>query len=239
MKKMVFALSALMALSAGVAMAGTDLSWNDCQAGGGLQDRTVACTNTGSGVLYLSVNPDVSSPKVGGIDAFMDVVPGQPTISSTSWWNPATTGQRWGAPNATGLSGACPEWWALAPSGGIVLGPSAAIVDNTRLRLEVTTVIAAGEEQDLEPLNNYMAGGLILKNSAGTFGNAECNAGGAIGVYKCLIEQPGQPNDDQGQTPVTANCATFRNAFLDANHKCPGATPTNKASWGSIKALYR
>lgn len=236
MKKMVFALSALMLLAAGVAAAGTDLSWNACQAGGGVQDRTVACTNAGSGILYLSVNPDVSCPKVGAIDAFIDVVPANPTISSTSWWNPATTGQRWGAPNTTDASGICPEWWSLAPSGGIVLGPAASIVNSGRLRLNVTTVIAAGEEQDLEPGNNYMAGGLILKNSAGTFGNAECTAGGAIGVYSVLVEQPGTPNDDQGQTPVTANCATFRNP---PSKQCPGATPTNRASWGSIKALYR
>jgi hypothetical protein len=234
MKKMVFIAGALM-LIAGTAMAGSDLGWNDCVAGGGAADRTVTCTNSGTGVLYLSFNPASSIPNLGGSDGFIDVVPSQSTIAAGSWWFPATFTTRWGTGSATGLSGACPEWYAGTPN-FIVFSPSGSIINAGRLRVRVSAVVPTGEEQPVDPGNNYFAGSLSLKFSTGTAGNAECTAGGAIGVYDINLLAPGIPDTHLGQTPEVSNCATFRGG---GGKTCPGATPTQKATWGSIKALYR
>jgi hypothetical protein len=234
-------------LAAGVAMAGSDLSWNACVAAGtGAQDRTVACTNAGSGILYLTIDPDVDYPSVGAVDNLIDVVPASnastfPLVQGTSWWYPAVLGNRFGAGAASDPSGACPEWYLNAPDPGIVLGPSAFAVLNPgqtgqKLRLEFETVVAQGEEQPVSLGVDNFVGSLSLKFNAGTNTSLECQAGGAIGVYDVNIQVPPASNNHQGQTPKVRNCATFRNP---AATPCPGATPTKKASWGSIKALYR
>jgi len=160
-----------------------------------------------------------------------------PITAGGSWWYPATFSQRWAAGAAADPSGACLEWYSAAPDPGIILGPSAfAVPASNRLRIEFETVVAAGEEQDMEPGTDYFVGSLSLKFNAGTLGNAECTGGGAIGVYDVNIQQPPASFTHLGQTPKVRNCTTFRNP---AGTPCPGATPTNKASWGSIKALYR
>jgi hypothetical protein len=228
----------LMLLMAGSAMAdGTNLAWNDCVGGGGVTDRTVTCTNTGSGTLYLSFTPAAELPQLAASAGLIDVVTTSPF---GSWWAPATFGNRWGSGSATGTSGACPGWFDNAPSGPIVFAPSQ-ITGGTgnpnRLRIHLDAVIAAGEEQDITTGTEWFSGSLSLKFSAGTAGNAECIAGGAIGVYDVNLLQPGGvPDTHLNQKPLTSNCVTFRGG---GGLVCPGATPTRQATWGSIKALYR
>jgi len=227
----------LLVLAHGSAMAwGTNLAWNDCVGGGGAADRTVACTNAGMGTMYISFNPPASIPNLAASDAFIDVVPSQPTIAPNDWWNPTVFGNRWGSGNATGASGACLEWWAAAPSGPIVFAPTGVPVHLDRLRVRVTAVIAAGEEQPVDPGTEYFTGSLSLKFNAGTAGNAECTAGGAIGIYDLNLLSPTQADTHLGQAAVASNCVTFRGG---GGKICPGAVPTEKATWGSIKALYR
>jgi hypothetical protein len=233
MKKMVFTAGALMLLVASSAMAGSNMSWNDCVAGGGVADRTVACTNTGSGTSYVSLNPSQSYPNIGATDVYIDVNP----VTLGNWFNPTPTTARWGSAATDPSSGACVGWWALAPAGGITFQPPQAIVlGNGKIRLRITTVIAAGEEQAMDPGTEYFMGALQLKFNAGTFANAECTAGGAIGVADIVVLQPGVNDSHEGQVADVSNCTTFRNP---ASRQCPGATPTQKSTWGSIKALYR
>jgi hypothetical protein len=237
MKKMVLIAGALMLLASS-AMAGTNLAWNDCVGSGvSAADRTVACTNTGSGTLYLSFDPGVDLPQMAASAGLIDVVTTNPF---GSWWAPATFGSRWGSGSATGLSGVCPGWFDAAPSGPIVFAPSQVTGGSgspNRLRIHLDAVIAAGEEQNVTAGTEWFSGSLSLKFNAGTAGNAECTAGGAIGVYDLNLQQPGGvPDTHMGQTPLVANCATFRGG---GGQTCPGATPTKKATWGSIKALYR
>jgi hypothetical protein len=233
MKKMVFIAGALMILAAGSAMAaGTNLAWNDCVGGGGVQDRAVACTNTGSGVLYVSFNPASDIPMQATSDAFVDVVTTNPI---GSWWNGGTT--RWAGASGLSPSGLCPGWFDAAPSGPIAFSPSLSLINANRLRVRETVIVAAGEEQDAAPGTEYIACTITLKFNAGTLGNAECNGGAAIGIYNLNIQQPGGVADvNFGQAPDVRNCATFKGG---GGQTCPAATPTKKATWGSIKALYR
>jgi hypothetical protein len=235
MKKMVLMVGGLMLVAAGSAMAGSDLGWVDCVAGGGTADRTVNCTNTGTGTAYVSLNPSSSYPSVGATDVYIDVAPAA-TIGA--WWNPTPTTTRWGSSGTDPVSGACTGWWSAAPNGGITFQPPAAVPNTAanKMRLRITTVIAAGEEQPMDPGNQYFMGALLLKFNAGTLNNAECVAGAAIGVADIVVLQPGQTDSHEGQVADTRNCVTFRNP---ATKQCPGATPTEKSTWGSIKALYR
>jgi hypothetical protein len=235
MKKMVFIAGALMLVVAGSAMAGSDLGWNDCVAGGGTADRTVVCTNTGSAFLYGSLNPSVSYPTVGATDLLIDVAPVNPP---GPWWNPPVTSTRYGSAATDPVSGTCFGWWGAAPNGGITFQPPQGVLvgGGTKLRVKVTTVIGAGEEQPMDPGTDYFMGALSLKFNAGTLGNAECTAGGALGIADIIVYQPNQPDGHEGQVAATRNCSTFRNP---PTKQCPGATPTEKSTWGSIKALYR
>ena len=232
MKKMVFIAGALMLVVAGSAMAGSNLAWNDCVAGGGTPDRTVNCANTGSAFMHASLNPSASYPNIGATDVFLDVN----AVTLGAWWNTTPTTTRWGSTGTEPASGACPAWWAAAPNGGITFQPPQGQVINGKLRLKITTVIGAGEEQAMEPGTEYFVGALQLKFNAGTFANAECTAGAAIGIADINVLQPGVNDSHEGQTAEVSNCATFRNP---ATRQCPGATPTEKSTWGSIKALYR
>jgi hypothetical protein len=235
MKKMVLMVGGLMLVAASAAMAGSDMGWNDCVAGGGLPDRTVNCANSGSGFAYVSLNPAQSYPSVGATDVLMDVAPAQ-TIGV--WWNPTPTTTRWGSAATDPLSGACTGWWAGAPNGGITFQPPQAVLNTAanKMRVKITTVIGAGEEQVMDPGTDYFMGALQLKFNAGTAGNAECVGGAAIGIADIIVYQPGQADSHEGQVVATSNCVTFRNP---ATKQCPGATPTEKSTWGSIKALYR
>jgi len=237
MKKMVFIAGALMVLVAGSAMAGSNLAWNDCVPGGGVADRTAACANTGSGTMYISFVSPTALPQLAASDAFIDV---QTSTSISNWWMTTPIGTRWGTGSADGASGACPGWWSAATSGPIVFAPTAQQISSTRFRLRVSAVVAAGEEQPVDAGVEYGAGQLILKNSAGTGvagspANTECLQGGAIGIVNLTLLQPGQA-DVVMQTAEVRNCVTSRGG---GGQTCPGATPTKKATWGSIKAIYR
>ena len=234
MKKMVFIAGALMLVVASSAMAGSNMTWNECANGGGLPDRTVACTNTGSGTAYVSLNPSASYPNIGATDVYIDVNP----VTLGNWWNPTPTTARWGSAATEPASGACVAWWGAAPNGGITFQPpQSQAVGVGKFRLRITTVIAAGEEQAMDPGTEYFMGALILKQAATVpTGVTECTNGGAIGVADIVVLQPGVNDSHEGQVADVSNCVTFRNP---ATRQCPGATPTEKSTWGSIKALYR
>jgi hypothetical protein len=244
MKKLTLITGALSLLVASSAMGGgVNFAWNDCVGGGGVADRTVACTNSGSGFAYASLNPSQSYPNVGATDVYIDVAPAVPI---GPWWNPTPTTTRWGSGDTEPASGACTAWWAAASNRITFQPPQAFLVNPSRMRLRITSVVGQGEEQPMEPGTEYFVGSLELKFNAGTADNPECSAGGLIGIAVfppsgmvdirgIVILQPGQPDNIETAVDV-ANCVTFQNP---PTRQCPGATPTQKSTWGSIKALYR
>jgi len=158
MKKQLL-IAGAMTLVAGSAMAGSNLAWDDCLGGGGVADRTVACTNSGSGAVYVTLNPSQSYQNVGAIDVYIDIAP---AVTIGSWWNtvPATT--RWGSSITVPASGSCPAWWAAAPNGGMTFQQTGVPVKSSSntMRYRVTTVVAAGEEQPMDPGTEYFLGAL-------------------------------------------------------------------------------
>jgi hypothetical protein len=235
MKKLSFTIVGIALLIAGSAMAaGTNLAWNDCIPGGGVADRTVACTNVGSGTLYLSFVPPHDFPSVAATDIFIDVMPATTPISIGSWWYPQSLSTRWSFSSVEPGSGACPAWWAGAVHGPLMAVMDRSIVQGVGLRLWLSAIIAAGEEQVAAAGAEYFGGALILKNSAGTFNDPDCQAGAVFSVFDVGVLQPGLPEFHFGQDAEVSNRATFQNP-----QTVLGVTPTRKLSWGSIKALYR
>src|SRR5215831_2531019 len=191
--------SSLALLVAGPAMAaGTNLAWNDCVGGGGVHDRTIACTNAGSGSMYLTFVPAADYPSIGAIEAIIDVVPAAARLTGSSWWSPTSISARWAYESTEPQSGACPAWWAAAPHGPLLYINGMIINGGAAYRLTLTSVIAAGEEQRAGPGAEYFAGAVDLRFSAGTLGNAECQAGAVINVHDLDVEQPALPDSHLG-----------------------------------------
>ncbi|TMQ69681.1 MAG: hypothetical protein E6K80_10890 [Candidatus Eisenbacteria bacterium] len=96
---------------------------------------------------------------------------------------------------------------------------------------------ATGQEQHILPGSEFLTHTLTIKYAAGTLGNSECLAGAAIGVANLELQQPGTGAPTEiHQTTDVSNCCLFRSP---SGETCPSATPTKRATWGSIKALYR
>ena len=234
MKKIVSLAFVLMLVVAGAAMAGgINSSWDDCFGAGGVQSKVVACTNSATAVqhLYVSFFPDQAIPNNGAVDANVDV---QTPNAMGSWW--LNYGARYAATNGPST---CEGWWQTAPNGPVMVGPNATQTSASRTRLRIVCAVATGQEQALDPAVEYLSHTIDLKFGAGTAnpptGN-ECSLGAAFAATRLETQQPGggtqvltAPNDD--------NCAMFRTGGGAAT--CPGATPTQKSTWGSIKAIYR
>jgi hypothetical protein len=233
MKKMVFTACALMmVLAAGSAMAGANLAWTDCLGSGlGTVDRTVVCANSGTfGNLFISFVLADAAPTVAASDIFTDV---QAPTSVTTWWLTSPSSVRWA--HASGVS-SCPGWFDPAASGPIAFSPVVTQTSASRLRIETTIIVAQGEEPSLDPGTEYLSGQVTLKQNAGGATNTECQAGAAIGIVHLELASPAAPTVVM-ESPEVTDCVTMRGP--GPGKTCPGATPTKKATWGSIKALYR
>jgi hypothetical protein len=228
--------SSLALLVAGSAMAaGTNLAWNDCLGdGGGAHDRTIDCTNAGSGTMYLTFVPATNFASIGCIDAFIDVVPAAARLTGSSWWSPTSISARCAFESTEPQSGACPAWWTGATDGPLLYITGSIVNGGAAYRVNLTSVIAAGEERQAAPGTEYFAGAVDLRFSAGTLGNAECHAGAVINVYDLVVEQPALPYSHFGQAAEVSNTITFQNPSTIL-----GVTPTRKTSWGALKATYR
>jgi hypothetical protein len=231
MKKIASLVGVLMALSAGSAMAaGINLAWTDCLGAGGTVDKVQACSNSAivNNSAFVSFVTPTAIGNMGGTSGYVDV---QTSTAMGTWWLGGAT--RWG-----GSAGAstCPAWYELAPNGPVPFGPDIRQTSANRLRLRVDVAVAAGEEQAINADGTeYHSHFIQLKFNAGTFNNAECLAGAALGApYLELF--PATGTTTKLESPDVSNCITWRGG---GGQVCPGATPVKKATWGSIKALYR
>jgi len=232
MKKIVSLVGALMVLTAGSALAGTNLGWTDCLGQGGTPDKTITCTNSAvaSNHLFVSFTVPADIPSLGASDCIIDV---QAPTTMGAWWLAGQT--RFAA--AAGPS-TCPGWGDLAPNGTLLFGPTIVQTTPSRLRIRNVVVVSTDEEQlAVGDGTEYLANTLQLKFNAGTFLNAECVNGAAFAVPNLRLQQPGTLPETVLESPDLTNCATWRSG--GAGNTCPNATPTRKATWGSIKALYR
>jgi len=248
LKKTLLMAAALLALTVGVASAaGLNLGWVDCAGlGAGLENRNFACAvNTGSHQLISSFVAPAGMLRVTGIAAVLDMQTSGAVLSP--WWdfnspsNPA--GCRLGATlysnDFSGVPGTgnCLEYF-IASSGQGFNFPGAG--GPNRQRFKHGHAITAGD-LSIGPVavNAEVYASRIQILNVGTVGGCGgCLDDACIVLNELLVTQePGTPGGN-----FTLTNPAFRHHVLWQGGEgviCPGSTPTKKATWGSIKTLYR
>jgi len=234
--KKIASLAVLMLLVAGAAFAqpGVNLGWNDCVGQGGVIDKTQTCTNSGTIVnnTYTSFVLPATIGALGSSDAISDIQVDSAALPT--WWTQGAT-RFGGSPGAS----TCPGWFDGAPNGPVPFGPNIVQSKTNGLKIRMVVVVAAGEELPADPAVEYLADIVNLKYGAGTFNNAGCLTPACWVLNQVTLidlTNPANPVNTVLTNPSTSNFVTWRAA---GTVPCPAATPAKKATWGSIKALYR
>jgi hypothetical protein len=249
MKKTLLLCGMLVALSASVASAaGVNIAWDNCVGGGGNHVKTFACaSNAGNQTLYASAYcpPGMALFTGFSVEAYFGF-----TGAQTPWWQLRNQGTQVGqcrngsmTVNAdfTAAPGGCLDPFAGGAAGGIGTYQNAPGGDVTRARILIAFALPAGNEVPLDADAEYYAVKMTLNNAktVGTGACAGCQTGTCINLTSVKFVQPaGAPGGDVDvTTPAVSNTAVWQ-ASGDA--ACPGLpTPATRATWGSVKSLYR
>ncbi len=247
MRKTLLMAGALLAMTATYSHAvGLELAWNHCYSqAGAVSLRTSACTsNIGLQAMYASFKPPAGVNKLEGLEAFVDfqvtggVMP--------CWWN-MTAGN---APRATALS-VRPVSPADATTGlPTVLCANHYFFDNNgsggggmvvtgvdRGQLKGLVAIAAGTGLPVAADAQQYGMGFAISN-ANTTTCTGCLSSACLVLNTINLTSFGVPNVVlQSPSPGSENWITWQANALTTG--CPGATPTTKSTWGSVKSLYR
>jgi len=246
MKKTLLMTGALLALTAGLALAGAgglNLGWGDCQGLPATLNRTFAC-NTNAGTINSLVGSYLAPSFVTAASAneiVVDIQSGGATLPA--WWGMRASGTcRTTASllinlDFTGGPFTCFDYWGGGASGGISEDPPV----GNRARIKLLGALPAGS-----PSITGIAEGTetysfkMNVNNAKTVGLCSC-AGCLEGVCLVLnsikINQAGGVGDKFVSAPATRNFATWQGGIPSTD--CYGATPAKNTTWGSVKALYR
>jgi len=245
LKKTLLISGLLLALTASVASAGgINLSWNDCVEGGGAQDATFACnTNTGTaGTLYASFVPNFDQT----LCAFEFVIDVQSAGAALpEWWKFKAAGtcrqasMTMNTNFTTGPFGCVDSWhgqFVLQDFNYLIghSGPNTArIWGGGEIHCDTWEFVDTGVE--------YYCFALII-NRAKTVDTGSCPG---CSEPVCLVFNELRLYDplDRAWTslnaPAQRNYVTWQGGGIGDPAGCPLATPTTKATWGRIKALYR
>lgn len=243
MRKALLMVGALLALSSATAFAqGIDLNWNTCSTNGRTANIASLCTsNAGGSSMVATWYPPANATQVTAVEIYLDYATDSATLPC--WWNFAT-----GAlPPAGRGSGAvvsdtdpldtflCPGNYirdnkGSTGGGWIQTGPNKAAF---------RFAIAAAQAADPDDVEQFgMSVRIQNTGAAGTTNCPGCLNPSCFVLNRITITQLGAPNIDM-TNPVNGNFVSWRSAQFSAGFGCPAATPTHKATWGSIKALYR
>ena len=236
MKRLLALTSLVLVLTAPVAgAAGLNLNWNDCTLGGGVANLNDACTaQFGTPyTLICSTNP----PNMPNFVAAAGIVSLQVQPDLGLWWRYETGGCRVGK-LATAIdfqvSGPfnCPDPWNTQTSGApnyVVTGPNTA---------DIQWVYSRPTGTHLDPLvapDWYLVKISLLKSAPNTACPGCLNP--ACLVFRfCRLQEPAPGLDITLTNPAQRQHVTWQGG---GTINCPGATPTQKSTWGSVKALYR
>ena len=237
--------------------AGLNLSWDDCTGEGGrVQNKQFACdTNLGSHLLVASLIPSFDVQNVIGSDCVLEMI--TPYATLPPWWS-YHSGCRAGALQSNvdfDPSDVVCEDWTLGQASQVsqVFLPNG-IPGTGRLTMGVLVpglgtsdpvpqVMLAGHE--------YFLRNIIITNQKTTDpGCSGCTAPVCLLLsYGTIIYcDPAIGPDCFAADPVrfttphapASNVVTFQGLgagpFAPA---CIAATPTQRATWGAVKALYR
>ena len=236
MKKALLISGVLLALAASTAMAGgNNLSWTDCGSFG-LANKAFACnSNAGSNVLVLSFDPDISPNDFVGNETTINLAS---TGALPAWWQMFNSGTCRGTavPTINATFGAnCADNFGGAGFGAIgsyVIGANTA------------SLLCGWAVADGVPISSgteYYAINIAINNTktVGTGACAGCTQGVCIVANRVgLAYGPSATLFYEQFAPLTRNWVTWQGG-VGVPGGCPGATPNQSKTWGSVKALYR
>jgi len=222
---------------------GIDLRWGECPQDGGVRNLAFACnTNTGLRGLTTSFQLPVAV-SANSVTGVIDVVAADVTLPE--WWNYrfcrsgsiTVDSQAAAATVCVDFMGACAsdgDFTAILPG---VPSANAERLEFTRLRCppgSPAILLVSGVE--------YL-GTVLSINFTRTLGSPSCT-GCETPVCLTLTQLHVGPASG-GVTltnpafPPDGNVVTWPGAGLGPGGACQAATPTRRALWGSVKALYR
>jgi hypothetical protein len=225
-----------------------DIAWGDCVLAGTLNDAFACNTNSGASLMYASFRPPFTMGKFNGHAGVVDIQVAAAALDP--WWQLATGGCR--NPTAvvtddrltvgfdfTGGPFSCLDPW----NGGAGGGSDISITAPNRLRLRTVCAISAPEslydvDIDGNPVEFYVFKATL--SHAQTVGAAPC-AGCTDPACIVFNSMKGTQPAGVGDFVLTTGpqqYITWRGGAI-GGLGCPAATPTQKATWGSVKALYR
>jgi hypothetical protein len=239
---------ALLALTASLASAqgGLNISWTDCGTFG-TQDRAFAC-NTNGGGNDIAVGSYLMPSDVAAATSNEIVIDLQSDSGTLpDWWQ--FTGCRAGSLTMSADFSAnsnCFDYWGAHGGGSGGLGSyQAGFGGPNRARIIGVFAVSPANAGPIGPADGETYSFKAIINHAKTVGTGACS-GCSIPVGLVLNEikvtQPVLAAQGVGGGDVRINNALnrqFTSTQGGGNLNLPGATAAHKATWGSIKSLYR
>lgn len=236
MRKVLLMTGVLLALFAASAMAQVSLNWNTCFENGAATNKVFACNTNGSGNNMVAAwYPPASATQVTAIEMYLNYQVDAATLPC--WWTFDASGR------ATGASVSTTDINDLFLCGGGLgnyfrdnNGPAAGVwaqtAPNRGAWIYSQAAAAPGDPDDIEQFGMQVR--IVNTGTVGP-GCPGCSTPVCFVLSRVVVNQAGAPNIEltapAGQQHVTWNGG--------GTVPCPAATPTKKATWGSIKALYR
>ena len=235
--------SALLVVAVAANAGGINLAWNDCGAAG-LPAKSFACasnTLTGAIMIASAVSPAALDQFVGE-ESEMLIQTNQAALSP--WWGLQSGGCRGTTAvsagfDFTGGPFTCTDPWSGAAAGGMNYLPNFGAPNRAQLR----TVCAIPGSTAIDNSTEYYLFKVTLLGAKTTGANscAGCTDGACIVLTSIkLVEVAGAPAGDYLVTnPLLNQYVTWQSGGATVQGGCPGATPTQTRTWGSVKSLYR
>lgn len=230
MKKIASLTGILLVLMAGASFAaGLNLAWDNCRGAGGIGNKTVACaTVTTAQTLYGSFVL-ASGLNVTSTTNQLDIQVDSPTVGTFWTLSGAGLGSRFGFDANDAPS--CPSWQ-----------PTALALDNVNGRTQVGNRIQLRINLAIGDFGNDIAAGVealsyrLSVNMADAATAPDCSLPACFVFNRSFIEDAFNGFDATLTNPQTSQHVTWQGG---GTLNCPAATPVQKKTWGSIKALYR
>jgi hypothetical protein len=242
----------MFAASAAFAAGSLNMSWTNCTGEGTpVTNKTFACAaNTGTNLLVCSFVAPANLHQFAAAELFVDLI--SQSTPLPAWWAIYAMGNG-GTQCRSALSVnfvqnasdvVCLDAWAAAGVGGIAAyaNPIVALptIDGSNsaqyATIDLAAAVPTGQEQDLTAGSEYFLANIAISNtkSTGAGSCAGCADPVCISFTRAVVQQPTGVGDFYISTPGVNSLVTWQGTGANCT-----AVPVKKATWGSIKSMYR
>lgn len=236
MKKIASLTGILLVLVAGASFAapGINLSWDHCGTAGTL-DKSIDCAVTTTAQALIGSYQLVAGMNVTSTTSLLVAQVDGATMPT--FWNAGTgTGNLGGQFTADQTSpdpATCKPFFP-SPSGAVLDNVHSRTTTGNRIRFNVILLLD-NTGVDITPADEALAFRFLI-NMTAPVDQAGCNTPACFVFNRCLIEDAFNGLSEDTTTPKDRNYVTWKTGGAV---NCPTATPTQKKTWGAVKALYR